>query len=195
MNHSLLDLLIRTGRIRLAVNPGEGGSGDQTPPNDGSNNDPGADHSPNPDDQNHDDDDNGDENLGANGLKALKAERENVKMLKAQLAKQAEKLKEYEDANKTEAEKQAERLAELEKTSAAVQKENMQIRVASAKGLPIDIASRLQGATKEEMEADAENLLKLMGNQSHKPQADPSQGHSGEAKPHSFYEALMNHYK
>jgi len=192
MNHSLLDLLIRTGRIRLAVNPGEGGSGDQTPTNDSSTNDPGADPNTNPDDQNHDNDD---ENLGANGLKALKAERENVKMLKAQLAKQTEKLKEYEDANKTEAEKQAERLAELEKTSAAVQKENMQIKVASAKGLPIDIASRLQGATKEEMEADAENLLKLMGNQSHKPQADPSQGHSGEAKPHSFYEALMNHYK
>lgn len=41
--------------------------------------------------------------------------------------------------------------------------ENLRLRVALEKGLPRQLIDRLQGGTKEEMESDADELLKLVG--------------------------------
>ena len=55
-----------------------------------------------------------DEPLGEGGLKALKAERAARADAEKQVAELAARIKEFEDAQKSEAERQAERLAELE---------------------------------------------------------------------------------
>lgn len=141
-------------------------------------------------DDGHADDDKG--TLGANGLKALEAERAANKASKKQIAELQAKLKEYEDANKTEAEKTAERLTALEKDNAASRSRAERLEVALDKGLPKALAARLQGSTREELEADADELLKLVGEQKPaSPKPDPSQGHGGAgAKPTSMEEAI-----
>lgn len=138
----------------------------------------------------HADDDKG--TLGANGLKALEAERAANKASKKQIAELQAKLKEYEDANKSEAEKTAERLATLEKDNAASRSRAERLEVALDKGLPKALAARLQGSTREELEADADELLKLVGEQKPaSPKPDPSQGHGGAgAKPTSMEAAI-----
>lgn len=139
-----------------------------------------------------DPDDKGQQPLGAAGLKALEAERAANKASKKQIAELQAKLKEYEDANKTEAEKTAERLATLEKDNAASRSRAERLEVALDKGLPKALAARLQGSTREELESDADELLKLVGEQKPaSPKPDPSQGHGGAgAKPTSMEEAI-----
>lgn len=139
-----------------------------------------------------DPDDKGQEPLGAAGLKALEAERAANKASRKQIADLQAKLKEYEDKDKSEAEKTAERLANLEKTSTANQARADRLEVALDKGLPKTLADRLRGSTREEMEADADELLKLVNDNKPKtPKPDPSQGHGGGgAKPVSMEEAI-----
>ena len=69
------------------------------------------------------------------------------------------KLKEYEDASKSEQDKLAERAAGAETKAAALEAKLNRIEVGAAKGLPAELAVRLQGDSQEEMEADAERLL------------------------------------
>lgn len=73
------------------------------------------------------------------------------------------KLKEYEDRDKSETEKLAERTRDLESTLTSAQATATRYEIALDKGIPKSIASRLQGATREEMEADADELLKTLG--------------------------------
>lgn len=155
-----------------------------------------------PADDQKDTDKTGDDALGEGGLKALKAERETNRQLKAQIAELSEKVKSFEDRDKSESEKQAEKLAAAEKRAIESGRKADQYEVAAAKGIPLSAASRLRGTTREEMEADADDLLKLLningGNspKNHKPpKADPSQGKGGEAKPASLRDAVSSHYK
>lgn len=74
-----------------------------------------------------------------------------------------QRLKEYEDRDKTDAQKAAEKLAENEKRAAAAEAKLLRFEIAAAKGLPPKWASRLTGSTKEELEADAAELLKELG--------------------------------
>lgn len=146
-----------------------------------------------------DDTGTGDEKLGEGGMKALKAEREANKQLKAQIAELSEKVKAFEDKDKTEAEKQAEQLAAAQKAAAESGRKAEQYEVAAAKGIPLAAASRLRGSTREEMEADADELLKLLSpkdTEGHRPpKPDGSQGKGGDAKPGSLSEAISMHYK
>lgn len=143
-----------------------------------------------------------DERLGENGLKALRAERENVKQLKAQLAEANGRIKEFEDRDKSESDKQAEKLADTQKRLDAATLKATQYEIAAAKGIPLTAAARLRGASREEMEADADDLLKLINAgkpgsgtlNPNPPKDDPSQGRGGEPKPHSLREAIANHY-
>lgn len=70
------------------------------------------------------------------------------------------KLKEFEDRDKTEAQKLAERATAAEQEAAQARTKLLRFEVASSKKLPASWANRLQGSTKEELEADAEALLK-----------------------------------
>src|SRR5690606_14377820 len=73
------------------------------------------------------------------------------------------KLREYEDANKSEAEKVTERLTAAEKAANESGLTALRFEVALEKGLTKAQAKRLVGSTKEELEADAEELLETFG--------------------------------
>ncbi|MDF7665725.1 DUF4355 domain-containing protein [Bifidobacterium sp. ESL0745] len=170
-------------RLRLIETPGEGGSGNEGDPQ------PPAD----PPQQSGNDPDG--EKLGPAGLKALKAEREENKATKAKLAEAEAKIKEFEDKDKTESEKQAEHLKELEASSSANERKATQYEVAAEKGIPLKLATRLRGSTKEEMLADADSLAELLKITPKTPKADPSQGKGDNPKPTTLQEAIAGHLK
>jgi len=99
--------------------------------------------------------------------KAIQAERENAKAAKkaaedaqAALAAEQKKVKEYEDRDKSEQEKAEQRADEAEKARVAAEKKLLRLTVTSDKKLPAELAEFLQGDTKEELEANADKLLK-----------------------------------
>lgn len=81
------------------------------------------------------------------------------------------KLKEFEDRGKTEAQRLAEARTEAEQRAATAEQSLLRYKVAAAKKLPVELAGRLQGATEDEMSADADALLKAL-----KPQAPSFDG-------------------
>lgn len=101
---------------------------------------------------------------GAGELERIRAALKNAN-------KEAEKhrlrAKELEDATKSDEDKRNERFAELEKSdrekeAAIAEREAKLLRyeVAAAKGLDLKAALRLQGSTREELEADADDFAK-----------------------------------
>lgn len=91
---------------------------------------------------------------------------EYVAKLRAENAKWRTQLREKERAEKERADaelKEQERWKELaEKHEAELQAEKhrrLRLEVATAKGLPVELAARLQGSDKAELEADADTLL------------------------------------
>ena len=74
-----------------------------------------------------------------------------------------ERLQEFEQAGKSELEKATERAAAAEAAMAHAASEAARLRVAMTKGLTVDQAKRLVGSTVEELEADAEELIKAFG--------------------------------
>lgn len=85
------------------------------------------------------------------------------------------KLKEFEDRDKTETQKLADRVAEAERRAADLETANARAEVALAKGLTAAQAKRLIGSSREELEADADELLADL--KPGKPKGDLEQGH------------------
>lgn len=83
----------------------------------------------------------------------------------------AKRLSEIEEANKTEAQKAAERLTALERENEALKTSSLRAEVAAAKGVPLAL---LTGASREELEAQAEALIAYRGEK--KPAVDPALG-------------------
>lgn len=105
--------------------------------------------------------------------------KEQVTALADAKAKADAAAKKLEDEGKSVADKVNEQLealqAQLEEEKAARQKsdsESLRLRVASAKGLTEAQAKRLQGSTKEELEADADDLLETFGGKKDDPDTD-----------------------
>lgn len=80
------------------------------------------------------------------------------------------KLKEYEDRDKTNEQKLEERATAAEERATAAERAAADVttqlaryQVAVDKGLPAELAARLQGSTPEELAADADNLLAIFG--------------------------------
>lgn len=71
----------------------------------------------------------------------------------------ATKAKELEDAQKSESERLTERLTGAEARAKTAEFDLMRLRVGLEKGLTPKQAGRLVGSTKEELEADADDLL------------------------------------
>jgi hypothetical protein len=114
-----------------------------------------------------------DGDLGDAGKQALAAERtarreaeRQRKEMEARLKELeplAAKAKQLEDAKKSEAEKLTERAAAAEKRAAEAETRALRLEVAGAKGLTAAQAKRLVGTTKEELEADADELVAAFG--------------------------------
>lgn len=84
----------------------------------------------------------------------------------------ANKAKELEDASKSDVEKATENLAAAEKRAQEAELRAARAEVAAAKGLTPAQAKRLVGTTQEELEADADELLEVLG----KPATAPVAG-------------------
>lgn len=78
-------------------------------------------------------------------------------------AEKAKAFDEAQEAGKSEAEKAQSQLAKLQAEASTLARENARLTVAMSKGLTPDQAKRLIGDTIEEMEADADELLKAFG--------------------------------
>lgn len=148
-----------------------------------------------------------DETLGASGVEALRREREAraeaERLLKEsaadgsralaeskarraaekQVAELAAKVKEFEDASKSEAEKAAARAEAAEKALAEVTAKALRLEVAAEVGVPADLVEFLTGGDEESLRAQAEKLMAATAASKapRPPQPDPSQG----AKPSS----------
>lgn len=99
-----------------------------------------------------------------------------LKEANKEAADRRKKLEAYEKAEAdrkaaemTEAEKTAAKLKEYEADLAKTRRENLILKVAKAAGLPDELAERLQGATEEELKADAEKLKAFMPAAPEKP--------------------------
>lgn len=129
--------------------------------------------------------DTAEETLGEAGLKALQRERDARKALERELADLrplAERARELEESQKTEQQKLAERAERAEAELAATQARLLRQDIAARKGLPLDMAARLQGSTPEELDADADALLSLIAAQP-KPAAPPVPAHATALEP------------
>lgn len=87
------------------------------------------------------------------------------------------RLDELEEAAKTDLEKATSRAEAAEKRAAELEALGLRREVAEAKGLPLAAAARLTGETREELEADADQLAALIGQDANPaPRPDPIQG-------------------
>ena len=101
---------------------------------------------------------------------AIKAERDKAKAEReARLAAEA-RVKEFEDAQKSEDEKREEALQAAKQEAEAhkarvheLEVKQLRTEVAAEKSLPPKLAARLTGETREEIEADAVSLLEDLG--------------------------------
>lgn len=100
--------------------------------------------------------------LGEGGEKALKAEREARKTAERQLREAQQRLQEFEDRGKTEAEKLAERAASAEAELAESRTRLARLEAAAAAGLSLEHADRLIGSTPEELAADAKRFAETL---------------------------------
>lgn len=102
--------------------------------------------------------------------------RENEKKAKSNAAA-ARRLEELENASKSETERLNARADAAEKLAAASQVEALRLSVAFEKGLTPAQAKRLVGSTKEELAADADEVLRDFPAKSTRPSGDADQGH------------------
>lgn len=87
--------------------------------------------------------------------------RKNEARAKANAAAAA-KLAQIEESGKTEQQKLADRLTQAEQRAAAAETRLLATEVAAATGLPAAFAARLRGTSREELEADAADLLSAL---------------------------------
>lgn len=107
-------------------------------------------------------DDKGDDGLGDAGKRALERERQARRAAEARLKELeplAAKAKELEDAKKTETEKLTAKIDELTTKLEASDLRALRAEVAREKGLSARQAERLRGKTRDELVADADDLL------------------------------------
>lgn len=99
------------------------------------------------------------ETLGDAGKKALEAERRNARAAAKERDALAAKLKEFEDRDKSAADLVTEKATQAEQRAVKAESDLLRLTVAMEKGLTTAQAKRLVGATREELEADAAELL------------------------------------
>jgi hypothetical protein len=84
------------------------------------------------------------------------------------------RLKEFEDSGKSEVEKLTAQVAELTARAERAEADRLRTEVAIEKGLKPAQARRLSGTSREELEADADELLSLFGATA--PSEEPGKG-------------------
>lgn len=131
--------------------------------------------------------------LGDAGKKAIAAERARAdKAEKALKALQAD-AEARAAAELSELERVKKERDELATSKSASEKEAIRLKVALEKGLPVNLAARLQGDDYDALVADADSLLEFIpADAKLTPKLDPSQGPKaavGEQSPGALFEA------
>lgn len=116
-----------------------------------------------------------DEPLREAGKKALERERAAREAAEKALA---DLRREIEDSKKSAEQKAAEALAEAQRVAEENAARALRYEVAAEKGLPLDLATRLTGGTKDELLADADKLMAFVQAPVAKPQPVPGEGRS-----------------
>lgn len=156
------------GTVRAASGPSETASG----PSETADEAPSGPVNPSRDPDPGPDDTDVDPKVAAVLTKERRAAREAVRRADA-----AElKLRELDDAKKSDVDRANERATRAEERLAQVESRALRAEVAAAKGLPPNLAARLQGSTQEELEADADELLSVVGTPKTTTRRDPDQG-------------------
>lgn len=93
---------------------------------------------------------------------AARAAKEEAKAAQAEAKKLADQVKKFEDRDKSEQEKAEQRAADAEKEASTAKRKLLRLEVGSDKKLPLELAELLSGDTKEEMEAHADKLAKVV---------------------------------
>lgn len=108
--------------------------------------------------------------LGDAGKRAIQSERDARKAAERRAADAEAKVQEFEDANKSETERLAgqagrekKRADEADARAVSAEAKALRLQVALDKQVPAELIDRLRGETKEELEADAEALMALVG--------------------------------
>lgn len=97
--------------------------------------------------------------LGDPGKKALDAERKARRDAERQLKEMGDQLKALQDKDKSDSERLTEKVTQLEKDLATVTAQRDRFEVGLTKGLDLTRTKRLTGDTREDLEADADELL------------------------------------
>jgi hypothetical protein len=92
----------------------------------------------------------------------------------------ANRLKETEDADRSEVEKLTARVATAEKRAVEAEAKALKAEIAQEKGLTAGQAKRLHGETREDIEADADELLEAFGG-TKSDKDDTDDGRNGES--------------
>lgn len=92
--------------------------------------------------------------------KALRSERAAAREARKKAEAAEAKVREYEDRDKSASERAETRAKDAEDRAVKAELKALRLEVATAKELPSSLAGRLQGNTQEELEADADQLLK-----------------------------------
>lgn len=121
--------------------------------------------------------------LGEKGEKALKEWKQRARdaeTWRKENEPHVAKAREADEAAKTETQKAAERAAAAEKDAAEAKGMALRYEVAADVGLPLKMARRLHGSTKEELEEDARDLLESLGGKVGEQQRPRSNGNAGD---------------
>lgn len=105
------------------------------------------------------------------------------RIVKERVQREKAKYADYDDLKAKAGEKVTleERVAEIERTAKASEERALRAEVANAKGLTPSQAKRLIGATREELEADADELLKDISAQKKHNNVSPREGNNPKA--------------
>jgi hypothetical protein len=104
-----------------------------------------------------------DDDLGDAGKRALAAERQRAKTAEAENADLKKRLDDLEGKDKSEIQKATDRATAAEQRADKAEQRATRLEVAMNKGLTAAQAKRLVGATAEELEADADEILETFG--------------------------------
>lgn len=122
--------------------------------------------------------------LGDAGKKALDDERKARRDAERQLREMSDQLKALQDKDKSDSERLTEKVSQLEKDLATATARADRFEVALDKGLDMTRAKRLTGTTREELEADAEELKGWQASSNgDKPPSKPTESLSGGGDP------------
>lgn len=117
---------------------------------------------------------------GGDDLDAMKSA---LKKANAEAAKFRKQLEAIADKDKTELQRATERAEKAERDAEIAASKALRLEVATSKGLSPALAARLQGASRDELEADADELLKLTGASPTTSRRDPDQGRRDASSP------------